>query len=213
MVGQAGVPAIPYPRGYSTWVLWSAVKIMGAVFTVQGGAWLYNVDFRQEVVRPIMNSLMLFAESQAMNIVGGISEQWLKKHADNLIDKMQDIADSSSDLIGGLKKYNKNANLVALGVGIAIGGGAEYWVSRKKDFSFTRALMYSVASWSSIIVAVQVGLFQLAVNAIPAGKTGKETESGWEDIRDQVHARIDSIMSMLQSQSEHTEVESDADSE
>ena len=139
--------------------------------------WFSGESWAEAFTKPFVNFGAMLIEAAARRGFEVVKDQ--------VFDKVEDYKASVSEAtlkyfdelvgepgviknpIGGVASTAKKVHLLIIGISLAIGLGAEYWVSRRKDFSWTRGFMYGGVMYSTTVASSQMLGMQLALDAIP----------------------------------------------
>ena len=164
-------------------ITWWAIKTLALIGSVSAVA-LYTVDWQGLVIQPVLQE----ASRWASMYIDGIDAESIKGYVDLLVDELEKQVGAAENLPSTVKKIRWALTMGESALALAVGLGSEWWVSRRKNFSFTRGIMYS----TGMFAALKALEFDLYATALVSGiESVTNLDFDWKDIRAKVHKMID----------------------
>ena len=188
-------PAIPdersWPAAIATTALgftWWALKTLAVMGSVAYVAY-QQVDWQQMVMEPVLAQAFYWASSY----IDSIDAETVKGYADQLIDALKQQVGKMKNLPNKAKQARLILTTGESVAALLVGMGSEWWVSRKKHFSFTRGTIYSIGIFGAL-KALELDAYAGAAFS-GSEEIGKKLDDlDWDGIRRKIHEKIESRM-------------------
>jgi hypothetical protein len=182
-------PAIPGEAGWpmtiattTLSVTWWAIKTLALLGSITAVS-IYTVDWQGMIIQPVLQE----ASRWANQFIDGIDAESVTKYTDSLINELEAQVGHVNNLphkVSDIRWYFDIAQAVG---SLAVGMGSEWWITRKKEFSFTRGLIYSTGTYGAF-KAIEHDFYITA--AVYGAETVINMDFDWVDIKNRVRKII-----------------------
>jgi hypothetical protein len=188
------VPAIPgEPTGWPmtlatrtlsvTWWALKTLSLLGSLAAVS----FYAIDWQDLVIQPILQEISSFANQ----FIDGIDAETVKSYADTLVDALEAQVGHANNLPSVVSNWRWYFTIGESIASVVVGMGSEWWIARKKDFSFTRGFIYSMGAFGAL-KAVELDAYVTV--AVYGAEAAVNLDFDWDDIKKKVRKIIDDKM-------------------